>query len=134
MTEKNVLDFHVFERKKYNLLKEVLDTTQQMGASIDRSDEYSVAMLLDMRQETVDKLLELRFHMSERLEEMPFREAQYIKKMLNGITKTSTDPKEMAFITQIHQNKDLLKEAMSLGERVNLRMSGGKSPSKIKGK
>ena len=59
MTESELLDLTVLERKKYNYLNEVLDLSQQMGEALDRADQVSIQMLLALRGEPVLHLQEV---------------------------------------------------------------------------
>ena len=68
MTKSEWLDLTVLERKKYNLLSEVMDVSQQMGEALDRSDDVSVRMLVAMRQEPILHLEEVRQAAAARLE------------------------------------------------------------------
>ena len=45
MTESELLDLTVLERKKYNYLNEALDLSQQMGEALDRADQVSIQLL-----------------------------------------------------------------------------------------
>ena len=53
MTKGDWLDLTVLERRKYNLLVETMDLSQQLGEAMDRGDDVSVRLLVAMRQEPI---------------------------------------------------------------------------------
>ena len=55
-----LLDLQVLERKKYNLLNDVMDLSQQLATAMDRNDQVSVRMLVAMRQDPLTQLEEVK--------------------------------------------------------------------------
>ena len=62
-----LLDLQVLERKKYNLLNDVMDLSQQLATAMDRNDQVSVRMLVAMRQDPLTQLEEVKHNLSRRL-------------------------------------------------------------------
>ena len=62
-----LLDLQVLERKKYNLLNDVMDLSQQLATAMDRNDKVSVRMLVAMRQDPLTQLEEVKHNLSRRL-------------------------------------------------------------------
>ena len=85
MDEKTVMDALVQMKRTGNLLNEMWDLTQQLGQSIDRSDQVSIQMLIAMREEPLTKLQEADQAIREQLEALPDRgAAAQLAAMLNG--------------------------------------------------
>ena len=51
MNEKTVMDALVQMKRTGNLLNELWDMTQQLGQSIDRNDQVSTQMIINMRED-----------------------------------------------------------------------------------
>ena len=59
MTRNEWLELTVLERKKYNCLLELEDTTRQLAEALDRNDQVAAKMLVAMRQDPLLKLEEV---------------------------------------------------------------------------
>ncbi len=125
MTDKEILDIHVLERKKYNLLNEVLDLSKQIGESMDRNDKVSLRMLLGMRHEPIEKLEQLKMQFTTIFSELPPEEAEHLRQILAG--KTSSNKAEEGLKNQAISTGNLLKEVLTLDERINRKIAGDES-------
>lgn len=125
MTEKEVLDVHILERRKFNLLTEVLDLSKQIGESMDRNDQVSLRMLLGMRQEPILKLSKLKEEIAQRLDAFPPEEKKHMREVLAG--KTSSNKPEEALMNQALATEKLLSEVIVLDKRINKRIAGDQS-------
>lgn len=125
MTDKDVLDFHVLERRKYNLLGEILDFSQQMGAAMDRSDETSFRMILGMRQEPIEKLEGLKAEIAKKMGTLTKTDQAYIRKVLAG--KVSSTKSEDALKEQVLSTAEILEKVLMLDSRLNKRIAGEQS-------
>ncbi len=125
MTKSEWLDLTVLERKKYNLLSEVMDVSQQMGEALDRGDDVSVRMLVAMRQEPILHLEEVRQAAAARLESMAAEDRERV-----GALREGTDPQgadEEAYCTQAGNARRLLERVLELDRRLNRRLAGENS-------
>ena len=125
MTKSEWLDLTVLERKKYNLLSEVMDVSQQMGEALDRGDDVSVRMLVAMRQEPILHLEEVRQAATARLESMAAEDRERV-----GALREGTDPQgadEEAYCTQAGNARRLLERVLELDRRLNRRLAGENS-------
>ncbi|MFI3254333.1 MAG: hypothetical protein R3Y63_08375 [Eubacteriales bacterium] len=125
MTEKEILDIHILERKKFNLLREVLDLSKQIGESMDRNDKVSLRMLLGMRQEPIEKLEQLKEQFTKILTDLPQGESNHLRKILAG--QTSSNKAEEGLKQQAIATGELLQQVLVLDERINRKIAGDQS-------
>ena len=125
MTKGDWLDLSVLERKKYNLLSEVSDLTQQMGQAMDRNDDVSVRMLVSMRQDPLLRLQELAQAAAGKEEALPPEDRERVLALRKGAAPQGEE--EAAFQTQAGSARRLLERIVELDERLNRRMAGGSS-------
>ena len=84
MDDKMLLDLQVLERKKYNLLNDVMDLSQQLATAMDRNDQVSVRMLVAMRQDPLTQLEEVKHNLSRRLLEFSPDDQDLAHRLLQG--------------------------------------------------
>lgn len=112
-------------RQLYVKLAEFEDLTRQLAEAVDRRDEVSVQMLLNMRGEPAHQMEEINQQLHGRLLELPVDEAIRAKEILDG--GEQQEPEEAALCGQVLQNKRLLQRCLELDRRVSVRMGGNKS-------
>ena len=125
MTKGEWLDLTVLERKKYNLLTEVLDLSRQMGEALDRGDDVSVRMLVAMRQEPILGLQEVHQAAAARLESLPPEDRERAGALREGAP--SQGPEEESYCAQAGSARRLLERVVELDERLNRRLAGDDS-------
>jgi hypothetical protein len=125
MTKSEWLDLTVLERKKYNLLSEVMDVSQQMGEALDRSDDVSVRMLVALRQEPILHLEEVRQTAAARLESLAAEDRERVGALREGAAPQGTD--EEAYCTQAGNARRLLERVLELDRRLSRRLAGDNS-------
>ena len=84
MTKGDWLDLTVLERRKYNLLSETLDLSQQLGEAMDRSDDVSLRLVLAMRQEPILGLEEVQRAIASKLENLTPEDRQRVSELAGG--------------------------------------------------
>lgn len=84
MNEKIVMDALVQMKRTGNLLNELWDLTQQLGQSIDRNDQVSTQMVVNMREDPLGKLQATDRAIREQLEALSQEDAAVLAAMLNG--------------------------------------------------
>lgn len=116
-------------QRRYGFLREIDRLTQELKESLERKDEVSVQLLMQMRAEEMAKIEECQ----EELWKAAGQEREhsaYLKQLL------SCDPRqhqpggsfEEKKILEIRQKSlELLKEIRELDERLNLSIGGEKS-------
>ncbi|MCI8916400.1 MAG: hypothetical protein HFF26_07015 [Oscillospiraceae bacterium] len=124
MEEKTVMDALVQMKRTGNLLNELWDLTQQLGQSIDRSDQVSIQMLLAMREDPLGKLQAADQALREQLEVLPQEVAQPLADMLNG--GPPADPGQQVqkmLCEQVASNVRRLNQVIELDRRLNQRLA-----------
>ena len=122
MTESELMDLTVLERKKYNYLNEVLDLSKQMGEALDRGDEVSMQMLLALRGDPILHLQEVDQTARSRRESLTPQDRQRLKELLDGAQPREQG--EALFTEQSGKARRLLERVIGLDKQLSLRMSG----------
>lgn len=122
MTKSEWLDLTVLERKKYNLLSEVMDLSRQLGEALDRNDEVSVRMLVAMRQEPILRLEELRQAGAARLESLSQEDRERAAALREGAAPQGTE--EETYRTQADSARRLLERVLELDRTLSRRLAG----------
>ena len=122
MTESELMDLTVLERKKYNYLNEVLDLSKQMGEALDRGDEVSMQMLLALRGDPILHLQEVDQTARSRRDSLTPQDRQRLKELLDGAQPQERG--EALFTEQAGKARRLLERVVELDRQLSLRMSG----------
>ena len=122
MTKSDWLDLTVLERRKYNLLNEVMDLSRQLGEAMDRNDDVSVRLLLALRQEPILKLEGVQRAVKLKKEAL-FPEDLERVSALNG-SAVPKNEEETTYHSQAGSVRRLLERVLELDERLNRRMGG----------
>lgn len=125
MTKSEWLDLTVLERKKYNLLSEVMDVSRQMGEALDRSDDVSVRMLVAMRQEPILGLEEIKQITAARLEDLSPEDRERARALREGAAPLGEE--EETYSTQAGNARRLLERVLELDQKLNRRLAGDNS-------
>lgn len=125
------MDGHALEemvlkaRRIYVKLVEFEDLTRQLAEAVDRRDEVSVQMLLNMRGEPAQQLWEGNRQLREYILTLPEEDAIRAKELLDG--SPQREPEEAMLCTQVAQNQRLLSRCQDLDKRISLRMCDKRS-------
>ena len=84
MVKGDWLDLTVLERRRYNLLSEVMDLSQQLGEALDRNDRVTLKMLVAMRQDPITRLEEVQAAVRERRAELPAGDQERVSALDGG--------------------------------------------------
>ena len=125
MTKGDWLDLTVLERRKYNLLSETLDLSQQLGEAMDRSDDVSLRLVLAMRQEPILGLEEVQRAIASKLENLTPEDRQRVSELAGGAAPEGGE--ETAYFNQAGSARRLLERVLELDRRLNRRMAGENS-------
>ena len=106
-------------------LREVSDLTRQMAQAVDRQDETSVTLLLNMREDPVRQLAALDRSVGESIQELPEADAVRARELMEGSPARTEE--ERGLCEQVEQYRRLLASVLDLDRRVSLRMGGGQS-------
>ena len=122
MTESELMDLTVLERKKYNYLDEVMDLSRQMGEALDRGDEVSMQVLLALRGEPILHLQEVDQTARSRRDSLATQDRQRLRELLDGAPPQGRG--EALFTEQAGKARRLLERVVALDKQLSLRMSG----------
>ena len=125
MTKSDWLDLTVLERKKYNLLSEVMDLSRQLGEAMGRNDDVSVRLLLAMRQEPLLRLQELKHAADLKKEILSPEDRERISALDQGAAPQGEE--ETVYQNQAGAARRLLERIVELDERLSRRMGGENS-------
>jgi hypothetical protein len=108
------------------LLHEVLDLSGQLMQALDRDDQVSVQMLLQMRAEPVSKLKVEDQALRDLCRKAPTLEDQkHLASLLKG--DSPSGEQEKALVNLSAANARQLKKVLELDQRLNRRVTRGKS-------
>ena len=124
MTGKTVMDALVQMKRTGNLLNELEDVTRQMGEAIDRNDQVSLQMLIDMREEPLGKLQAADRAIRDQLELLEDKmEAAQLASMLNGGPPADSGARvQQQLCEQVAINNRRLKRVMELDRQLSQRL------------
>ena len=125
MTKNDWLDLTVLERKKYNLLSEVMDLSRQLGEALDRSDDVSVRLLLSMRQDPILQLEEVKRAVNMKREALAPEDWKRVA-ALNGQAPPQSQ-EETVYCNQAGSVRRLLERVLELDQRLSRRLAGDNS-------
>lgn len=125
MDSRTIDELFLKTRQLYVKLVEFEDLTRQLAEAVDRRDEVSVQMLLNMRGEPAHQLDEIHQQLHGRLLELPVEDAIRAKEILDG--GEQQEPEEAALCGQVLQNKRLLQRCVELDRRLSMGLGGRKS-------
>lgn len=103
-------------KKRYSLLTEIFDLTQQMSDSLSRDDEVSFQMLLSMRQEPILYMKESDEILLNLKSELPDYIIKRWQELENNAEPESQE--EMLFKQQMEQNKRLVERVVPFDKRI----------------
>ena len=113
-------------RRIYILLGEVLDLSQQMAQTADRGDEISLQILMDMREEPLQKLKATRTALESRCRELRTMEGGvHLVEVLRGASPRT--PEEEPLAQLIAQTGQLLQRTLDTDRRVSQKVTGAQS-------
>ena len=113
------------KRSQMAALSEVEDLTRQLAAALDRRDEVSVQMLLNMREEPIRRLQELDDGIRNYLENLPPEHAVQGAALMQG--GEAQDPVEIPLCEDVARFRRLLSSVVEIDKRFNLRLGNDRS-------
>lgn len=114
------------ERKMYAVLSEFLDTTSELSDALQRQDQISFQLYLNMRQESVNQLSEYRDALKKQCSELPSADGDLLRSILSG-GEVPNDGSMKKLSEQVHKNRGLLDRAVQSDRVINQRLGGKKS-------
>lgn len=103
-------------KKRYSLLSEIYDLTEQMSQALNRDDEISFSMLLAMRQEPILKMKESDMILKGLRSTLPVDIVNRWSALENNDNPNSQE--ETLFKQQMEQNQRLVERLVSFDKRI----------------
>jgi len=125
MTKGDWMDLAVLERRKYNLLGEVMDLSKQLGEAMDRNDDVSLRLVVALRQEPILGLEEVKQSIANKLEALSPEDRERVARLAGGAAPAGEE--ETAYFNQAGSARRLLERVVELDRRLNRRMAGKNS-------
>ena len=110
------------EKRMYLALSEVLETTESMLDAVERQDQVSVRMYLNMRQEQVNQLRNCKDMLRKQCGALPKADGDLLRQVLSG--GPAGDPEGEELCRQVRRNRDLLERTVQADRRVSRRLGG----------
>ena len=124
--ERRALDeLCVRKRRQLTELTEVSELTHQLTEALDRKDQVSVQMLLNMREAPIRSMAEIDRGIRDYLLTLPEEEAIRYTALLEGEEPETKE--ESAFCEAVDRFLDLLERVIEEDRRISLRMGGNRS-------
>ncbi len=114
MDSKTLDELFLKTRHLYVKLAEFEDITLELAQAVDRRDEVSVQMLLNMREDPANQLQEINSGLRARLMELPEEEAIRARELLEGAPQAAPE-------------EELLRRCQDLDRRISTRIDGKRS-------
>ena len=128
MQDKTVMDALVQMKRIGNLLNELWDLTQQLGQCIDRNDQVSTQILINMREDPLGKIEDADQALQDQLETLDGEDFIALRSMLNGGLPDDPAQKTQTMLCeQVASNRRRLKQITELDRRLNQRLAREKS-------
>lgn len=113
------------ERKMYLALSEFLDLTGELSDAVERQDQVSVQLFLNMRQEQVNLLRDCKTLLRKQCRSLPGDAGKALRAILSGEGSEAAVSAELC--RQVEKNRQLLERAVAADRRLSRRMGGDKS-------
>lgn len=121
MEQKAVLDALVQVKRVGNLLNEVQDLSRQLAEAVDRNDRVSVELLVGMRREPIDKLVEAEDVLADQAAALPPEDAARLLALLNGEPAKGEEEKPLAEL--VGSNRRRLEQVLALDQVLNKKLA-----------
>lgn len=113
------------QRLAFRQLMEVDTLTKELAEALSRKDQVSIHMLLAMRQEPINQLLEIKRRIHARLLNYSEEDAIAIQALLDG--KEPPKAGEEFLCQMAGQNQRLLAKIRVQDEQISVRLGGNRS-------
>lgn len=120
-----MLDALVQTKRMGNLLNEVQDLSRQLAEATDRDDRVSVEMLVGMRREPIDKLVDAERVLGEQIAALPDGEGQRLAALLSGAPAEEESERMLAEL--VASNRRRLEQVLALDKTLNRKLTRDKS-------
>ena len=123
MDEKVIAAAVATERKRYTVLTEVMEITEELSDAFQRQDQVSVRLFLSMRQEPINQLREYQAIQRKRCAALPDEESE----VLTGEGSGDGSEQLKALEKLAGQNRNLLERVQEADRQISMKLGGKKS-------
>lgn len=116
-----MLDALVQVKRMGGLLNEVQDLSRQLAEAIDRDDRVSVEMLVNMRREPIDKLMDAEDVLADQVSALPPEDGARLAGLLAGASAQGADEKMLAEL--VGSNRRRLEQILDLDKVLNRKLA-----------
>lgn len=113
------------KREQLGLLDEASDLTKQLAEAIDRKDQVSVQMVLEMRDGPIRAMREIEDGIEAFLPELPEEDARRCHALIHGAAAQSPEEEPLAALAARFRSR--LESVLELDEKLSVRLGGNKS-------
>lgn len=117
----------VLTRRIGNLFNEIMDITTQLADAIDRRDEVSVGLIIDMRSDPIGRLSIADRALREHLDELDEEDSRRIRAILNGEEDRAVGPIEKILADQAAMNIRTHSRLVELDKILSRKLAQDKS-------
>jgi len=125
MLERELSELYQWKKQQMMKLMEIADLTDQLSQAVERRDEVSVDMLLNMREDPIRQVQELEKRIQEHLRTLPPEEAARLSELLKG--EPAQGPEEEKLSAQVLQDRRLLERIQKADNQTSVRLGGKRS-------
>ncbi len=112
-------------RRMSILFHEVIDLSRQLAEAVDRNDQVTIQMLISMRREPIQKLVQADQAMNAQVIALPQEEGRRLAALLQG--EKGMDKDEQILAAQVMTNRRLLAQMMEIDKVLNCKLTRDKS-------
>ena len=113
------------KREQLGLLDEASDLTKQLAEAIDRKDQVSVQMVLEMRDGPIRAMREIEDGVEAFLPTLPEEDARRCHALMHGAAAESPEEEPLAALVASFRSR--LESVLGLDEKLSVRLGGNKS-------
>ena len=127
MKQADLTDALALVKRMGTLLGELVDLSRQLAEALDRRDQVAVEMLVAMRAESLEKLVNTDQALRHLRETLPNPEdGQRLAQLLNG--GAAQDQGEAVLAERLAANRRVLEQARQLDQVLNAKLARGEAP------
>lgn len=114
--------------RKYSLMNEIYTNTSELGQALSKNDSVSIQLLLEMRQESIDKFEDCEKELNILMASLKPEEQHLLEQMLRGEETTDTGEETKAeeqLLVELSRNlRQQVKKTVELDRQISLRIAG----------
>lgn len=125
MERSELSGFRERKKKQTLALMEVDKLTRELADAVERGDQVSMELIINMRRDPLRELQEIEEDVRRRLLELPPEDAARMDELLGGAEPDSEAERPLA--EQVGRYRRLLKSVSDMDETISVRMGGKRS-------